>query len=321
MRYQMVANVETMFSAKETPWHKLGIVTDGVLTSADAIVKAGLDWTVDLRELFYQNNTYTSYVQAPTHYATVRDSDNSCLGVVGNRYTPVQNIEAFNFMDALVDTGEAKYETAGSIANGKIVWILMRLDELEQNSFEADSFVPYVLLSNSHDGSSALKVTMTPVRVVCQNTLRLALNNRASQQFSMRHTSGIAGKVQQARDTLGFVAKYYADFQQEVELLINKEVTSTQFNDIVANVFPRPSDTDMEKPRTANNYERVISNVVKNWNGELHKGTAWGVINAFNSYELWQQKARGEKLERQARNFINDGQLLTDKVHKLVRAL
>lgn len=320
MRYQMVANVETMFSAKETPWHKLGIVTDGVLTSADAIVKAGLDWTVQLRELFYTTDSLPTYVQAPTHYATVRDSDNSCLGVVGNRYTPIQNSEAFDFMDALVDSGEAKYETAGSLANGKIVWILMRLDELQENSFQADSIIPYVLLSNSHDGSSALKVTMTPVRVVCQNTLRMALN-KASQQFSMRHTSGITGKVQQARDTLGFVAKYYDEFQREVEQLINQEVTSSQFNDIVEKLFPRPSDEDMEKPRTANNYELVVSNVTKNWNGELHKGTAWGAINAINSYELWQQKVRGNKLERQASKFIHDDQYLTSQAHKLVKAL
>lgn len=317
----MVANIETMFSAKETPWHKLGTITDGVLTSQDAIIKAGLNWKVSLEELFYDSKASASLRhQAPSHYATVRDSDESCLGVVGNRYTPVQNDEAFNFMDALVDSGEAKYETAGSIANGKVVWILMKLDSLENNSFEPDVFEPYVLLSNSHDGSSALKVTMTPVRVVCQNTLRMALNG-ASQQFSMRHTSGIAGKVQQARETLNFVGKYYEAFQDEVNRLIDKEVSSSQFAEIVEKLFPRPSDEEMEKPRTANNYERVMSDLAGNWNGELHKGTAWGVINAFNSYELWNQKSRGDKLERQAKNFINDGQTLTLKAQRLVNAL
>ena len=317
----MVANIETMFSAKETPWHKLGTITDGVLTSADAIVKAGLDWNVVLKDLYYQSDTtFGAEHQAPSHYATVRDSDESCLGVVGNRYTPVQNSEAFNFMDALVDSGEAKYETAGSIANGKIVWILMKLDTLENNSFEPDVFEPYVLLSNSHDGSSALKVTMTPVRVVCQNTLRMALNG-ASQQFSMRHTSGIAGKVQQARETLNFVGKYYGAFQDEVNRLIDKEVNDKEFNDIMLKLFPRPSDEEMERPRTANNYERVIGDITKNWNGELHKGSAWGVINAFNSYELWNQRSRGDKLERQAKNFINDGQTLTYKAQTLVNAL
>jgi phage/plasmid-like protein (TIGR03299 family) len=317
----MVANIETMFSAKETPWHKLGTVTDGVLTSADAIVEAGLDWKVKLKDLYYTSDTtFGAEHKAPSHYATVRTSDESCLGVVGNRYTPVQNSEAFNFMDALVGSGEAKYETAGSIADGKIVWILMKLDSLENNSFQPDMFEPYVLLSNSHDGSSALKVTMTPVRVVCQNTLRMALNG-ASQQFSMRHTSGIAGKVQQARETLNFVSKYYEAFQDEVERLINKEVTNAEFNSIMEKLFPRPSDEEMEKPRTANNYERIVSDITKNWNGELHKGSAWGVINAFNSYELWQQKSRGEKLERQAKNFINDGQTLTLKAQRLVSAL
>ena len=317
----MVANIETMFSAKETPWHKLGTITDGVLTSQDAIIKAGLNWNVTLEELFYDSNSSMSLRhQAPSHYATVRDSDESCLGVVGNRYTPVQNSEAFNFMDALVDSGEAKYETAGSIAKGKIVWILMKLDSLENNSFEPDVFEPYVLLSNSHDGSSALKVTMTPVRVVCQNTLRIALNG-ASQQFSMRHTSGIAGKVQQARETLNFVGKYYEKFQNEVNALIDKEVNDKQFYDIVEILFPRPSDEEMEKPRTANNYEAIVGDLSTNWNNELHKGTAWGVVNAFNSYELWNQKTRTDKLERQAKNFINDDQYYTRRAHQIVHSL
>ena len=86
-------------------------------------------------------------------------------------------------------------------------------------------------------------------------------------------------------------------------------------------LFPRPSDEEMEKPRTANTYERVIGDITKNWNGELHKGTAWGVINAFNSYELWNQRSRGNKLERQAKNFMNDGQTLTLKAQRLVNAL
>ena len=317
----MVANIETMFSAKETPWHKLGTITDGVLTSADAIVKAGLDWEVRLKDLYYTSDTtFGAEHKAPSHYATVRSSDENCLGVVGNRYTPVQNSEAFNFMDALVDSGEAKYETAGSIANGKIVWILMKLDTLENNSFEPDVFEPYVLLSNSHDGSSALKVTMTPVRVVCQNTLRMALNG-ASQQFSMRHTSGIAGKVQQARETLNFVGKYYESFQNEVNALIDKEVNDKQFNEIVEILFPRPSDEDMEKPRTANNYENIVGDLRTNWNNELHKGSAWGVVNAFNSYELWNQKTRTDKLERQAKNFINDDQYYTRRAHQIVHSL
>tara|TARA_R100001460_G_scaffold102959_1_gene147913 strand:- start:9184 stop:9984 length:801 start_codon:yes stop_codon:yes gene_type:complete len=251
-------------------------------------------------------------------FAVVRDIDNSCLGVVGSKYTPVQNRDAFTFMDNIVDSGEAKYETAGSLYDGRHIWILMNLSNVEGiEQVDGDKIVPYVLLTNSHDGTSALKVVTTPVRVVCSNTLRMALNG-ARQSFTVRHTSGISNKVDYARDALGIVVKYYSEFQKEVEKMIDTQVSDDKFMEIVAKVFPRPSDEEMEKPRIASNYKHKIANIETNYVGELHSGTAWGVLNAFNSYELWQKKVRGNALERQAKNFIADSQSITDKVQRLL---
>ena len=318
----MSAEVETMFSAVETPWHKLGTVTDSVLTANDALVQAELDWEVRLEELFYsKKNKFGDYVETGVitdKFGVVRSSDESCLGVVGKRYTPIQNRDAFTFMDNIVDSGEAKYETAGSLYNGKHIWILMNLNNVEGiEQVDGDNIVPYVLLTNSHDGSSALKVITTPVRVVCQNTLRLALSG-APQGFSVRHTSGISNKVDYARSALGLVVKYYSNFQQEVEKMINTQVSDDKFMEIVARVFPKPSDEEMEKPRIASNYKHKIANIESNYVGELHSGTAWGVLNAFNSYELWQKKTRGNALETQAKNFIGDNQEITGKVKRLL---
>lgn len=318
----MSAEVETMFSALETPWHKLGKVTDGVLTANDALVQAELDWKVNLEKLFYVSSqadtTYLNSYNVPDKYAVVRDSDKSCLGVVGSKYTPVQNRDAFTFMDNIVDSGEAKYETAGSLYNGKLIWILMNIENVEGISkVDGDEIIPYVLLTNSHDGSSALKVVTTPVRVVCSNTLRIALN-RADQSFSVRHTSGINNKVDYARQSLGLVVDYYTEFQKEVEQMINTQVSDDKFMEIVARVFPKPTDEEMEKPRIASNYKHKIANIESNYVGELHSGTAWGVLNAFNSYELWQKKVRGNALERQANSFINDSQDITGKVKRLL---
>tara|TARA_B100000674_G_C37973442_1_gene978090 strand:- start:4429 stop:5391 length:963 start_codon:yes stop_codon:yes gene_type:complete len=317
----MSANVETMFSALETPWHKLGKVTDGVLTANDALVQAELDWEVYLEEMFYnfkQDGEYVSTGLVPDKFAVVRDIDNSCLGVVGKKYTPIQNRDAFTFMDNIVDSGEAKYETAGSLYNGKHIWILMNINNVEGiKQVDGDNIVPYLLLTNSHDGSSALKVITTPVRVVCSNTLRLALGN-VRQGFSVRHTSGISNKVDYARNALGFVVEYYSNFQQEVEKMINTQISDDKFMEIVAQVFPKPSDEEMEKPRIASNYKHKIANIESNYVGELHSGTAWGVLNAFNSYELWQKKVRGNALERQAKNFMSDNQDITGKVKRLL---
>lgn len=317
----MSANVETMFSALETPWHKLGKVTDGVLTANDALIQAELDWKVELKDMFYDTESLMgdySKTKVPDKFAVVRDSDNSCLGVVGRKYTPVQNRDAFTFMDNIVDSGEAKYETAGSLYDGRHIWILMNLSNVEGiEQVDGDEIVPYVLLTNSHDGSSALKVITTPVRVVCSNTLRLALNS-ARQSFTVRHTSGISNKVDYARDALGIVVKYYSEFQKEVEKMIDTQVSDDKFMEIVARVFPKPSDEEMEKPRIASNYKHKIANIEANYVGELHSGTAWGVLNAFNSYELWQRKVRGNALQRQATNFIHDSQDITSKVKRLL---
>ena len=113
----MPANVETMFSAVETPWHKLGVVTPDVLTAQEAITTAGLDWLVDLKPIYFTDQVQEMQNVADK-FAVVRQTDDKCYGVVGNRYTPVQNLDAFNFMDNLVDSGDAKYETAGSLNGG-----------------------------------------------------------------------------------------------------------------------------------------------------------------------------------------------------------
>ena len=196
----MPANVENMFSAREIPWHKIGEVTEGALSSQEAIVKAGLDWTVSTRPIatFQEgNNTdVSSLIDVEDFWATVRDTDDSVLGVVGNRYTPIQNLECFDFLDTVLDDSTAKYETAGSLYGGKVVWMMINLGK--DVVVGEDRTVPYLLMTNSHDGSTAIKGVTTPIRVVCSNTLKLALNN-STTGFSFRHTTNVHGKLAQAR--------------------------------------------------------------------------------------------------------------------------
>ena len=171
----MPAEVESMFSAVETPWHRIGKVTEDALTSAEAITEAELDWEVELRGLYTDEvflGGHKKIMEVPDAFATVRNSDNKVLGVVGNRYTPIQNIECFDFLDTVLDDSSARYETAGSLYGGKIVWMLVNLGK--DIVVGEDRTVPYLLLTNSHDGSTAIKGMTTPIRVVCANTLSLA---------------------------------------------------------------------------------------------------------------------------------------------------
>ena len=189
----MPANVETMFSVRETPWHGLGRIIMDAPASREALELAGLDWQVESRNIYSGTGS-----MIPGYRANVRSTDDAVLGVVSDRYRIVQNEEAFQFTDDLLGEG-VTYETAGSLQGGKKVWMLARLPR--KYLIAGDQVEPYLVIFNSHDGSSGVKVAMTPIRVVCQNTLNLALNT-AKRSWTARHTENVLLRVQDARETL-----------------------------------------------------------------------------------------------------------------------
>ena len=177
----MSANVESMFyTGREVPWHGQGVSVESAPTSADAIRLAGLDWNV------VQEDVYADGVKAAGWRANIRDTDRKILGIVSDRYRIVQNGEAFAFTDDLIG-GEVRYETAGSLRDGRTVWLLARLPDRE---IVGDKTETYLCFTNNHDGTGAIRACMTPVRVVCNNTLNLALST-ARRSWSVKHTGNI----------------------------------------------------------------------------------------------------------------------------------
>ncbi len=197
----MAANVETMFYTREKPWHGLGTRVMEAPTSADALRLAGLNWNVIQEPVYTAENEVIDGVKC-----NIRDVDRKVLGVVSNKYKVVQNEEAFAFVDALLGEG-VRFETAGSLNGGKRVWMLAHMPH--EYIIMSEHISPYLLFSNTHDGTGAVRVAITPVRVVCNNTLNLALAT-AKRSFSMIHTSSIENKLKEAQDTL-FMAQQYMD--------------------------------------------------------------------------------------------------------------
>ncbi|MCL2619884.1 MAG: DUF932 domain-containing protein [Defluviitaleaceae bacterium] len=194
----MPANLESMFYVRETPWHGLGVKVEEALSSEEALRLSGLDWKVTQRPIYTADficasgNVYTNAEQIiPNYKANVRDVDGAVLGVVTDRYKIVQNEEAFAFTDALIGEG-VRYETAGSLQGGRRVWILGKLPE--NYIIGGERIEPYMVFSNSHDGTAAIKVAMTPIRVVCQNTLNLAIS-QAKRSWSTKHTGGVHNRM------------------------------------------------------------------------------------------------------------------------------
>ena len=206
----MAANIETMFYVRETPWHGLGTRVITAPTSKDALGLAGLDWQV------VQEPIYTKTEELIEGYkANVRDSDRRVLGVVTDRYKVIQNEEAFAFTDALLGEG-VRYETAGSLQGGKRVWLLAHMPH--EYIISGERISPYLVFSNTHDGSGAIKVALTPIRVVCNNTLNLALST-AKRSWSMIHTGDIKGKMEEAKNTLFMAEKYMDALGKEFDTL------------------------------------------------------------------------------------------------------
>lgn len=225
----MAANVESMFYVRETPWHGLGTRVSEAPDSQRALIVAGLNWNV------VQEPVYTGEDERIEGYkVNVRDTDRKVLGVVSDRYKIVQNREAFAFTDELLGEG-VRYETAGSLQNGRKVWMLARMPH--EYIISGERISPYMVFFNSHDGSGAIKVALTPIRVVCQNTLNLALST-AKRSWSMIHTGNIQGKMQEARDTL-FLAETYMDhLGKEFENLRKKKLTDKQVLDFIDLLLP-----------------------------------------------------------------------------------
>lgn len=305
----MPALVESMMYVREKPWHGLGIHVEEAPTSADALRMAGLDWNVVQR-----NIQVCGGAKIKNYKANVRDSDGTVLGVVSDRYKIVQNAEAFEFTDSLIG-GEVRYETAGSLNGGRKIWLLARLPETE---IAGDKTEPYICFTNTHDGSGAIRVCMTPIRVVCNNTLNLALGS-ARRAWSVRHTGDMASKMHEVRVCLEMASAYMNDLSQTADRLANTTVTRDRLREILDEMFPVTEDsTDREKQniqKLKNEYMvcYFAPDILK------FRGTAWGAVNAMSdmiSHNAPRRKTANYRENNWGR--IMDGHAMLDKFVSLV---
>ena len=309
----MAANVETMFSVREKPWHGLGTIVKEAPTSADAIRLAGLDWSV------VQEPIYTNFNRVVEGYrANVRSSDRKVLGVVSDRYKVVQNVDAFSFTDELLGKG-VRYETAGSLQEGKKVWLLARLPR--EYIIAGERISPYLVFSNTHDGSGSVKVAITPVRVVCNNTLNLALGT-AKRSFSMIHTGNIQDKIQEAKDTL-FMAEEYMDcLGVEFEQLRRQKITDAQVKEYIELLLPMEKDPT---PIQSKNIIRLREDMMKRYYDapDLQKvgNNAYRLINAVSDFATHSNPLR--RTANYNENLFGrnvDGNPIIDRAYQMVKA-
>lgn len=308
----MAANVETMFYIREKPWHGLGTMVAEAQSSATAISLAGLDWHVIQKPIKTADE-----ILIPGFKANLRDTDNRVLGVVTDRYKVVQNEDAFAFTDALLGEGVC-YETAGSLQGGRRTWILARLPQ--KYIISGDEIAPYLVFMNSHDGTGSIKAAMTPIRVVCQNTLNLALRT-AKRSWSTNHVGNIDGKMQDARDTLLFADEYMSALGKSIDELNQKKLSDKQVLEYIDAMFPLTENaTEFQK----RNIKRLRNDMRLRYFEApdlRHVGrNAYRFVNAVSDFATHAGPLR-ETANYKENLFARtiDGNAMIDKAYELVR--
>ena len=283
------------------PWHGLGTIVDGCPTSDEAIKLANLGWEVVQEPVCLQDGTVI-----PNFYANVRSDTKDILGMVQNKYRIVQNKEAFDFTDNIIQNSkgiECRYETAGSLFNGKRTFMLVRLPETD---LVGDAVENYLFVTNSHDGTTGLIAGITSVRIVCNNTLQLAING-AQRTWNLRHTESIKGKQAEAEQALGLALNYTERVKEDAIRMAGQKVREEAF---FRELFKKMnlSEKSTEKVGLA------IADIYHNKEDlQNFKGTAWGLYNAVADFV-----SNGEPLRKTSTsadwkmaNFMNGYSMLS----------
>lgn len=237
----------------EEPWHKLGQRLDAPATAEEAIVAAGLDYEVTLTPLATVDG-----LSVPKTRAVIRYDNQTVLGVVSDRYQPLQNRQTFGFLDSIVADRGLRYHTAGALGQGEKIFLLAKLPGNIRVKDTDDTVDKFLLLANAHDGSSALRVLFTPVRVVCQNTLSMALRQSRGEGVSIRHNGNLAAKIQDAQRVLGLATKFYDDAQAKINRLASVYPTQAQLDLYFKELYPDPEDGS-DNGRAKENREKLHS--------------------------------------------------------------
>ena len=292
----MSHEMETMMYTKDVPWHGLGVYCgEEPVLSEEAIRMAGLDWDVVKTPVIglYDDGDEVHECMTDDHFLTVRTSDKKVLGAVQGRYSILQNSEAFEFMDTLAGPQNlVRYHTAGSLREGKRIWLLAELTGLTVEPVKNDITKPYVLLVNGHDGRMPLKALFTTVRVVCQNTLNMALAS-SDGGVTIRHTGNMAKKADAARQVLGFAAAEVEKYKELSEHLVNVRMKDEGWEVFLDALMP----LEEGKPNTRK--ENVRDQLTELWamgpGTDIIgvRGTAWNALQAVTNYNSHHRKTRG----------------------------
>ena len=305
----MVAAVETMAYAGDVPWHGLGVRVEDTMTPEEMLEAADLNWTVSKRPAYTIDSPTWSedvgLINAEGHHFIVRDTDSKVLSACGEDYVPFQNADTFRFFKKFVSNGEMKMETAGALKGGQDIWGLAKLE----SNFElpgGDRVEGYLLIDSPHVSGKALTIMFTPIRVVCSNTMALALNCDG-KRFRVLHLQAFDNEIMKAaEEALGISETKMAEFQEQTTFLSNKQAKPLDVQNFIAELFQ--PQLLIERGKIANDIplidefsrtsEQVHDAIALSPGADLKsaKGTWWGALNGV-SYHMDHTKRESERVK------------------------
>lgn len=333
----MVANINSIAWTGEAPWHGLGTQVESHFDSETAIREGGLDWEVDCHGLYSrievadaEGNISEKEIECPNNYAVVRMDTLETLGVVGNRFKPVQNADCFKFFDAVCADGQARYEVVGALGKGEKIFALAKIIGDYRIAGTDDIIDPYMLLVNGHDGTQALEAFLTEVRAVCQNTIQMALRANkkrkaahTAKSISLRHTGTIMDRVDAARIALGLAVEKTQEFVDLASLMAGKQLSSKELQGFFETVYPdnETSDKNTRAKGVRSDLEALFIQGEGNAMPGI-RGSVWAAVNAVTQYADHHATVRStERNSRMSYSLFGTGAKLKDRAWEAGLAL
>ena len=304
-------NGKVSFAARgEKAWHGLGQYVSEAMTSEQAIELGGLNYTVEKRPL-YAPGWEGTMVEAEGHYGNVRTDTNEILGIVKGRYKIVQNKDAFGFFDAIIDQGEAIFETAGALGKGERIFVTAKLPE--DMLVHGERVEKYIMLTNSHDGTSTIIAGFTPIRVVCNNTLTAALKN-LDNKVSISHTASAESRLKEASRVMGIASKYMDEVNMTFESMTTRRLSDLEMKYFIETVMKNGVKEDKSDKEASTRMKNLVDQVYSfaithpTQTTEAAYRTLWGAYNGISGYYNFLKDYRNadQKMKDMNYGYAND---------------
>jgi phage/plasmid-like protein (TIGR03299 family) len=311
INYDERKGTHSFASHSEKAWHGLGQVVENAMTAEEAINLANIDYEV------YKTTIHPLVDGMPNNgdaiedkFAIMRQDNNAYLGLVGSRYEIVQNRDAFGFFDAIVDSGEAIFETAGALGKGERIFVTAKLPDDMLVGGEVCN--KYIILTNSHDGSSSIIAGLTTTRIVCNNTLQAALGN-LSNKVSIQHRSGAKDRLAEAHKVMNIASAYMTEVEQIFNKMSEKKIDDGQLRKYIMEVM-KPNvkaQTKEEEEKISARFKNQVDSIYNfalthpTQTTDAAKSTVWGAYNSISGYYNYIAKYRSDEDKFKSQMFGN----------------